>query len=63
MKDHLREYYEAFRPTVSLEQALNHCLDRLFADRKFSAEDEVVARLTFEELIGALLMCKDALDE
>ncbi len=59
VKDTVREYDEASRPEVPASQAIRHCLDRLFADDTRSHHDEVVPGLSFEELIGALLLARD----
>jgi hypothetical protein len=42
--------------------ALAYCLKRIFKDRDHRATDEIVDGLTFEELIGALLLAGDSLD-
>lgn len=61
MKDFTRETLEAGRPTVEAEQAVAFCLDGLYADRSKRTVDQVVPGLTFEELIGALLLARDAI--
>jgi hypothetical protein len=42
--------------------AVNFCLAQLYADRMHRCGDEVVRNLTFEELIGALLLARDVAD-
>lgn len=60
MKDASRTELERDRPKVEALAAISHCLDRLFMDRRHGLADEVVERLTFEELTGALLLAGDA---
>lgn len=62
MKDS-RESLESSRPKKDVDDCVDFCLNRLFDDNVHSAEDEVVKGLTFEELIGALLLAKDSLEE
>lgn len=59
MKTHTKEQLEASRPQVEKEDAIQFCLDRLYEDKEHYIEDEVVKGLTFEELIGALLLAKE----
>jgi len=47
------------RPDTHLVHTVNHCLTRLYRDRKHNVEEEVVRGLTFEELIGCLLQSRD----
>lgn len=63
MKDCGRKSLEAGRPQVSALQAINHCLEALFLDKKRSIHEELVESLTYEELIGALLMARDLAEE
>jgi hypothetical protein len=63
MNDIPRELAEASRPDVSPLQAISNCLDQLFDDHKRSSSDFVVEGLTFEELIGALLLAKDLAED
>jgi hypothetical protein len=48
---------------VPASQAIGNALGQLFADEKRSIHEEVVPGLTFEELIGALLMGRDLAEE
>ena len=59
MKDCSKAELEAARPKISRQQAINHCLCRLYADKKHSIRDELCTNLTYEELIGALLLARD----
>jgi hypothetical protein len=60
MKDASKRLLTLYRPTITAEEAINFCLDRLFEDKEKKVGYEVVKGLTFEELIGALLLAKDA---
>ncbi len=59
MKDTSRDEMERGRPEVGAQQAISHCIDRLIEDQQHNLTDEVVERLTFEELAGALLLGRD----
>jgi hypothetical protein len=63
MKDCDRRFLEEGRPEVPATQAVDHCLDCLFSDNKRSIHDEVVKGLSFEELIGALLLSRDLAED
>jgi hypothetical protein len=63
MKNIHKEYIEIGRPVVSGHQAIRYCLDCLYDDKKQATSDDVVAGLTFEELLGALLLGRDACDK
>lgn len=63
MRDFTREQLEeASRPTENLLNLIDFCLERLYADRVHSTEDLIVSRLTFEELLGALLSAHDLVE-
>jgi hypothetical protein len=62
MKDQTRDQLECTRPRVVPVSAVNFCLAQLYADRLHRCGDEVVRNLTFEELIGALLLARDAVE-
>lgn len=55
------ETLEAGRPTVEAERAIAFCLGGLYADTSKRTVDPVVPSLTFEELIGALLLARDVI--
>lgn len=61
MKHYSKEELESSRPNIDPHNAIDFCLKKLYADRKHCIEDEIVKGLTFEELIGALLVTKDFL--
>lgn len=60
MKDCTEAELEDARPDKEAEECINHCLRRLYKDRKLEITDEVTTKLTYEELIGALLLGRDA---
>jgi len=55
MKDYSKENLECDDPPRDTEHCLTFCLDRLYADRIHTLNDDVVKGLSFEELIGALM--------
>ena len=55
MKDYSKANLECDDPPRDTEHCLTFCLDRLYADRIHTLNDDVVKGLSFEELIGALL--------
>ena len=59
MKDFTKKELEEGRPNLSTEEAVVFAFDRLFEERTKNTSDEVVRGLTFEELIGALLLARD----
>lgn len=59
MKDFNEEQLERARPDRDLADCADHCLRALYADRSKSVSDHVVEGLTFEELIGTLLLARD----
>jgi hypothetical protein len=52
---------ESFRPTIGALEAVNHCLQMLYKDDRRALEDLIVPGLTFEELLGTLLLVRDRL--
>jgi hypothetical protein len=63
MKDFTREELESGRPEKTPGEVIEYCLDKLFEDQEHSFQDEVSLHLTYEELIGALLCARDAVEE
>ena len=59
MKDRSQEELERTRPPCGIKPTVDFCLSRLFADRRRKITDEVCEQLSFEELIGALLLSRD----
>lgn len=60
MKDFTKETYMESRPQISTAETLDFCLRQIFADKTKVCSDEVVHGLTYEELIGTLLLARDA---
>jgi hypothetical protein len=63
MKEVTAKHLEAYRPDVSPGAAFDHCLRALYADKAHWLSDEACHELTYEELIGALLLARDVLAE
>lgn len=63
MKDFTKKELEGSRPAGEPVELIDFCLGRLYRDRRRQVTDEVVRGLTFEELIGALLVARDAIGE
>lgn len=61
MKGGDREMLEKSRPQIDAVEAVQFCLDRLFASQSKGLTDNVCEQLTYEELIGALLLAMDRL--
>ena len=61
MKDCDQASLEERRPTITALEGINFCLKRLYEDKTKRIGEEVVANLTFEELIGVLLLARDKL--
>ena len=59
MKDILPETLEAGRPNYSARHCIDHALNALYEDRTKCLGDEVAKNLTYEELIGTLLLARD----
>ena len=54
-----QEEFESERPSISAAQAVEFCLTQLYRDRRHRHTDELCHHLTYEELIGALLLARD----
>lgn len=63
MKDCTKEELENSRPLISADEAISHCLNCLYRDKRHAIEDYVSPNLTYEELIGALLLARDEIDK
>lgn len=59
MKDYSQEELERTRPSINPNDAIECCLKALFEDKKHNIHDYVVDGLTYEEVIGALLLAND----
>ena len=62
MKDVTKKELELNRPSVDVITCIEHSLKMLYKDKTKSVFDEVVKGLTFEELIGTLLLSRDEFD-
>ena len=63
LKGYSREALEENRPSISAAHGIAFCLERLYEDNAHSIDEEVVRGLTYEELIGSLLLSRDAQTE
>ncbi|MBN1166296.1 MAG: hypothetical protein JXA44_04105 [Methanospirillaceae archaeon] len=64
MKDFSREELEEGRPEYGVLQCIEFCLDQLYADREHTINQAFAnSRLTFEELIGTLLVARDTITD
>lgn len=59
MRDVSRKILESGRPEVPALDCIENALGQLFADTLHSIAEEVVAGLSYEELIGTLLHARD----
>jgi hypothetical protein len=62
MKNESKNTLESGRPMISAIEAVNFCLEQLYADKTKLITDECCNRLTYEEIIGALLLARDLLE-
>ena len=62
MKDFTREQLEAHRPSLEPSEAIEFVLETLYKDDTRTVSEDVVRGLSFEELIGALLLARDDID-
>lgn len=62
MKNATQEQLCTGRPDEDPWQAVQFCLDRLVEDKTKNTHDCVVLGLSYEELIGALLLARDAIE-
>jgi hypothetical protein len=63
VKNYRQQELESSRPSVSADTAIAHCLKTLYSDNEHHTGQEIVKNLTFEELIGALLLARDEIEE
>jgi hypothetical protein len=63
MKDFDKEQLEQERPNGRGRNLLTYCLERLYEDETRTVEDMIVKGLNFEELIGAMLVALDELED
>lgn len=63
MKDFTKEILESSLPDVSVETCIDHCLTSLYEDNTHYTNDSISPSLTYEELIGALLLARHTIAE
>ena len=63
MKDYTQEQLEASLPAESASECIDYCLSCLYADEIHYMTDLVAHDLTYEEVIGALLLGRDAIKQ
>jgi len=63
MKTYSKEKLETMRPDCSDRTCVEHCLTNLYDSKTLSIHDYVTPGLTYEELIGALILARDAIDQ
>ena len=63
MNDISYEALEDSRPNISSLEAISFCLLQLYNDNEHGIDDYVVGMLTYEELIGALLLARDEAED
>lgn len=61
MKNISMEKLESERPDLQPENAVQFCLESLYQDNTKKLDDYVCEGCTYEELIGALLLARDAI--
>ena len=59
MRDFGKEQLEVSRPEWSALDTLNFCLNKLYADKQHNVSDSVCTGMSYEELIGCLLLARD----
>jgi hypothetical protein len=63
MRDYNQKELEGSRPQIPATDAITYCLTRLYEDQEHSVSDFLAPHLTYEELIGALLVGLDAVKQ
>ncbi len=62
MRDYTQEELEETRPHPDTLDCINHCLRSFYRDTEHSVTDVISPYLTYEEVIGALLLARDSLE-
>jgi len=62
MKDYTREQIFDGRPKIEPKKAIKFCIEQLIKDDEKEITDSLVYCLTYEELLGALLLAKDEME-
>lgn len=63
MKDISQELLESSHPNIEPLYGIEFCLSQLYADKTHTIHDEIVKSLTFEELLGVLLIAKNTIQD
>jgi len=63
MKDVSIETIESGRPSVDTLEGIQFCLNALYADQQKRSCENVVNGMTYEELLGILLLARDEIQE
>lgn len=61
MRDYDEKMLRGYKPSVSPSEAIEFCLEALCRDTVRKTTDEVCEHLTYEELLGALVLADEAL--
>ena len=59
MIDRTQKELESRRPSIDAAEAVRFCLMQLYRDKRHAIKEDVCHHLTYEELIGALLLARD----
>jgi hypothetical protein len=63
MRTYSKKQLEATRPNSTERECVEYCLTNLYASDTLGVDDQITPGFTYEELIGALLLARDAIDE
>ena len=63
MKDYSKRELEAGRPKFDAMHCIKHALEALYSDDVHEVSDLVSPGLTYEEIIGTLLVARDRVEE
>lgn len=61
MRDYDEKMLRGYKPSISPSEAVEFCLEALCRDTLRKTTDEVCEHLTYEELLGALVLADEAL--
>jgi hypothetical protein len=62
MKDRNKRDIESGRPAKDALDCVNACLDALYSDRRKNSGDRFAQNMTYEELLGTLLLARDEIE-
>ena len=63
MKGFDKKELESGRPSIDVLYGINYCLNALYAEPTKNMDDFAVKNLTYEEIIGVLLLAKDEIEK